>query len=165
MKYKLLTGSNQYQYKHPGLSREAYKSIAQVLAITFVGVILSSLMERSQKPISPLPDSSSWSGEIVYASEKPSELEEITAYIVKTFEPEGRAVATRALACFISESGLKSDAVGYNTNGTADVGVAQINDVHGLSIEARKDWHTNIKKAYQIYKQSGWGAWYGRYCH
>lgn len=164
MKYKLLTGSNQYHYRHAGLSREAYKSIAQVLAITLVGVILCNLMEKSQKPISPLPNSPSWRGGIVYAKEDKSELEEITAYIVKTFEPEGRSVATWALACFISESGLRPEAYGYNTNNTADVGIAQINDVHGMTVEERKDWKANINKAYQIYKHSGKSAWYGRYC-
>lgn len=100
----------------------------------------------------------------VYAKEEKTELEQITQYIVEKFQPEGRGVATRALACFISESGLRTDAYNWNTNNTADVGVAQINDVHGLSVEARKDWKANLDKAYQIYKRRGWSAWYGKGC-
>lgn len=101
---------------------------------------------------------------VVYAKDEATELEQITRYIIEKFEPEGRNVAVRALACFISESGLRPKAVGVNNNGTNDVGVAQINSIHGMSTEARMDYKKNIDKAYTIYKRRGWGAWYGKEC-
>ena len=83
----------------------------------------------------------------------------------KKFQPHGRAIAVKALACFISESGLRTNAVGVNNNGSNDVGIAQINSIHGMSTEDRMNWKKNIDKAYQIYKRSGWKPWYGANCN
>jgi len=150
-------GSNQFQNKY-GLSKDAMLSIWQVVAITAVSVLVITKLQP--KIISPLSDSQ----HIVYAAEGKSELQEITDYVIKKFEPEGRQVAVKALACFISESGLRNEAVNVNHNGTNDVGVAQINSIHGLSTEDRMNYKKNIDKAYQIYKSRGWNAWYGAYC-
>jgi hypothetical protein len=69
-----------------------------------------------------------------------------------------------AIAIAKSESGLKEDAFNtYNTNGTLDVGVFQVNSVHfskpGCSLKELVDAKKNIDCAYSIYKNSGWGAW------
>lgn len=101
----------------------------------------------------------------VYATDNASELEQIVAYITKKFAPEGKHVVVQAINCFYSESGLRSNAVGVNKNGTNDVGVAQINSIHGMSTEDRMDYKKNIDKAYKIYKSRGnWSAWYGKGC-
>jgi hypothetical protein len=92
--------------------------------------------------------------------------EEVLSYIVEVFSPEGRAVVVKAMNCFYSESGLRWNAVSpVNKNGTRDGGIAQINDVHKLTMEERLDYKINIQKAYDIYKSRGdFGAWYGVGC-
>lgn len=64
-----------------------------------------------------------------------------------------------AIAIAKAESNLKHDAINKNTNGTIDVGIFQINDCHGLSIEDRLDAEKNIKFAYELYKKQGWSPW------
>lgn len=61
-----------------------------------------------------------------------------------------------------NESGYRTDAINLNTNKTADIGVFQINDVHGkrISREDRMDYIKNIKFAYQLRQEQGnWNAW------
>ena len=89
---------------------------------------------------------------------------EVIAYIAKTFEPEGAQVMVKAVECFYSESGLRYNAVNVNTNGTHDGGVAQLNDVHKMSLEDRMDYKKNIDKAYELYKRQGFNPWYGKLC-
>ena len=154
-------GSNQYMNKY-GLSKDAIISVWVVATITLAGVIV--LPKTSI--VSPLPDGGSNSHFIktVYAKEPRTELQEIVDYIVKTFEPEGRSVAVKALSCFISESGLRPDALHINNNGTWDFGIAQWNQVHGQKIEDLKDWKKQIDLAYQLYKRRGFKPWYGKGC-
>lgn len=93
---------------------------------------------------------------------------EVIDEIVRVFEPEGKHVVVRAINCFYSESGLRWDAVSKpNKNGTLDGGVAQINDVHKLTIEERLDYKKNIQEAYNIYKRNGssFRPWYGKNCN
>lgn len=78
-----------------------------------------------------------------------------------------------AYAICMAESGGNPNAVGYNTNGTTDKGLMQINSVHVphlISDAERLDPEANVKAAYSIYLGSGWSAWstfnngsYGRY--
>lgn len=67
-----------------------------------------------------------------------------------------------ALAVFRAESGLRCDAYNVNTNGTVDVGLAQINSVHfgdNFTIADAVDCEKNLDKAYEIWKQQGWTPW------
>lgn len=61
------------------------------------------------------------------------------------------------------ESGLRANAVGYNTNGTRDSGLMQINSVHKAkvngNIDALLDPETNLRVAATIYRAQGWGPW------
>lgn len=60
------------------------------------------------------------------------------------------------------ESGLKPDALNKNKNGTFDMGVMQINDVHSkrISRKDRMDFEKNIRFAWTLRKEQGhWGAW------
>jgi hypothetical protein len=53
-------------------------------------------------------------------------------------------------------------ALGKNTNGTFDVGLFQINDVHSkrISRQDRLDFEKNIKFAYKLRAEQGnWNAW------
>ncbi len=66
--------------------------------------------------------------------------------------------AQEALCIAKTESGFRADAVNSaNTNGTADVGVFQINDIHSMSWDSRMDARTNIAKAKEI--RDAWGSW------
>ena len=61
-----------------------------------------------------------------------------------------------------AESGIRTDSIGKNTNGTFDIGVFQINDVHSkrISREDRMDFVKNIKFAWTLRKEQGnWNAW------
>lgn len=68
-----------------------------------------------------------------------------------------------ALAIFKAESGLREEAFNINTNGTIDVGIAQINSIHfkkkSCSLKEIVDAYKNIDCAYQIFKASGWNPW------
>lgn len=55
--------------------------------------------------------------------------------------------------------GLNLEAVNWNSNGTWDAGLFQINQVHGYSMEHLFDVDNNISAAYKIYQASGWSAW------
>lgn len=61
-----------------------------------------------------------------------------------------------------AESGLRTDAINKNTNGTFDIGTFQINDVHSKRISRtdRFDVEKNISFAYKLRKEQGhWRAW------
>lgn len=80
--------------------------------------------------------------------------EEIQAEIVRVFGNK----AQEALCIANNESGFRADAVNSaNSNGTADVGVFQINDIHSMSWDSRMDARTNIAKAKEI--RDAWGSW------
>lgn len=180
---KYRRGTNQYQAK----SRDNWKKTlpAGLALMTLLAVSFAILNSYLNPPIvSPLPKAhaqekvSGKSAEVKIVSPTPTvapeptptELEEIVAYIARKFEPEGKAVVVRAINCFYSESGLRSNAVGQNTDGprSKDHGVAQLNDYwHKLTPAQKTDIKANIDKAYDIYKGRGdnFSAWYGKLCN
>jgi hypothetical protein len=142
------------------------KSVLFLLLVCLTVAVWGYYFKHPVKLLSPLPDN--YLPErlvVVYAKEEETELQQITNYIIKLWEPFGRKEAVKALDCFISESKLNPNAYGWNEwNKTADVGVAQINDIHGLTVEQRKDWKFNLDKALELYKRSGFRPWYGSGC-
>lgn len=58
------------------------------------------------------------------------------------------------------ESKLKANAVGKNRNGTIDVGVFQINSIHGQKTKDMLDPDKNIAFAKKLYDKQGTGPWY-----
>lgn len=82
--------------------------------------------------------------------------------LINKYFPAEAEAATAIAKC---ESGLRSNALGTNTNGTQDHGVFQINSVHFGKIKAdnKKEWlmnpENNIKLARQIYDRQGWSPW------
>jgi hypothetical protein len=179
MKHYFIKGSNKYSKKYKGLKPIVIRSLIK-LAFTVISMVAIiqwfKLAEREQyyqwrdaNVIAPCANFCAFKGQI-YAQEPDNRptLENITKYIIKKFEPEGRNVAVKALACFISESGLRADAFnGNNTNGTSDYGVAQVNTVHlkRFGNDFTTNWMSNIDVAFKIYKERGWSAWYGKYCN
>lgn len=66
------------------------------------------------------------------------------------------------MAVMQAESSCNPNARGVNENGTDDVGLFQINEVHVghlISSQDRYDPSKNIKAAFAVYRGSGWKAW------
>ena len=155
-------GSNQFSTRW-GLKDDTFASVVFLLGLIVLVVILFGT-----KPtiISPLADAP-----YVYASEPTPTptpaptLENIVAYIAKVFEPEGKQVVVKAIQCFYAESGLRPEAYNYNSNGTEDFGIAQINSIWGMKVDDAHDFRKNIDKAYEIYKRShSFRPWYAKEC-
>lgn len=129
------------------------------LALVF---LLSGILLYMTRPtlISPCPEDGCFV-KTVYATVEKSELQQITDYIVQVFQKYGRQTAVKALSCFISESGLRSDVV----SPTNDHGVAQINLTYH-KLENPYDYKANIDMAEKIFVSRGknFSAWYGKYC-
>jgi soluble lytic murein transglycosylase-like protein len=69
-----------------------------------------------------------------------------------------------ARAICMAESGGNPEATGYNSNGTADRGLMQVNSIHadlvGGNVTALYDPATNIKIAYSLsHEGTNWTAW------
>jgi hypothetical protein len=116
--------------------------------------VVSVSMAALQIPVANAPKADA---QMPYAPiTQSTQSEQIKAYIKTVFGDQADN-AYKVLAC---ENGrLNPNARGMNTNGTSDVGIFQINSVHGVPESYLKDWRTNVDIAYQIYKGSGWGAW------
>ena len=98
---------------------------------------------------------------VVKILEYPEEIDTpIEKYICDKF---GVYDCKNALAIFKAESGLREDAININTNGTIDVGIAQINSIHfkrkGCSLKELVDQYKNVDCAYSIYKEQGFTPW------
>jgi hypothetical protein len=65
--------------------------------------------------------------------------------------------------CIIkNESGWKQYAVGKNNNGTYDIGLWQINDIHEIPREVAFDYKKATRWAIaKVKRDGGFGAWYG----
>lgn len=92
--------------------------------------------------------------------------ENIVAYIMKVFGKYGTHVGVKAIECFYSESGLRTEAYNFNRNGTEDRGVAQINSIHGMKPDDAHNFIKNIDMAEKIYLRAGksFRPWYGKLC-
>jgi len=77
------------------------------------------------------------------------------SYIEKKFGKDARI----ALAIVSAESSWNEEAVNKNKNGSIDVGLFQVNSIHGYDIEDLKDPFYNIDIAYKIFKRDSWKAW------
>jgi hypothetical protein len=77
--------------------------------------------------------------------------------IIRAIFKDDAALAISIAKC---ESGLRADARNVNNNGTVDVGLFQINSVHGVSERFLTDPITNTMVAKEIYDGRGnWSAW------
>jgi hypothetical protein len=69
----------------------------------------------------------------------------------------GQGVTMTAIA--LAESGGDTAVTHRNTNGSLDVGLWQINSIHGYSESAMKDPFQNAKAAKAIHAKQGYNAW------
>lgn len=63
------------------------------------------------------------------------------------------------LAIAKAESGLDPNATNVNKNGSSDIGIFQINSVHGYDDLSLFDPDTNIEAARKVYEKQGLTAW------
>ena len=157
-------GTNGYQDKF-AFDDKVTISILLVALLTAFGVILAILTRPPV--ISPLPDSGySFSVQAMEPTPTPKNpgKTEIIAYIAKVWEKEGVYEQARAISCFVSESGLRANAYNFNSNGTYDAGISQLNSIHNLPDEVVYDPYKNIDYAFKLYKRRGWQSWYGAEC-
>lgn len=76
-----------------------------------------------------------------------TEKQQILLYIVEKFGDRSHQAIAMLAKC--ENSKLDPHATNYNSNGTVDRGIFQINSIHGG--EEMYNWKTNIDKAYEIY--------------
>lgn len=149
-------GSNQYKTHYRLVAPETRASI------WFVAFVTALLIPAVQgKTISPCPQEGC-AVKVVYAQEAVSETQEVINQIVKEFQDEPVSVLNDALNVAYCESRYKKSAYNYNTNGTGDYSIFQINSVHTKTYGDGYYYNyvENIKVAHQIYKSHGnWSAW------
>jgi len=80
---------------------------------------------------------------------------DIEKLIIKYFGKD----ADMAIAIAKAESGMTSDAVHVNQNGSRDIGVFQINSCHGIDSEKLKNPDFNIRYAKELYDRNSWYPW------
>lgn len=169
-------GSNQYKTKKKSTNvLGQWSFVFLCVVVTLIGLRALELEIKNQgfnqayaemdyvSPVAGTPTP------VPSASPTPTELEEVISYITKKFEPEGKHVVVQAINCFYSESGLRPNAVGQNSDAprSKDHGIAQLNDYwHKLTEAEKTDIKANIDRAYKIYKGRGnsFDPWYGKGC-
>lgn len=140
------------------------KESLYIVALTIT--IIISLNTIIESPIISIDNSQNWSGRQELESEQPQEaqidnrvddtlVEGVEAKIAKAFPEDPKLMIAVAKA----ESGLNPRAIHKNTNGTLDIGIFQINTVHGYDQLSLTDIDTNIKVAREIYNKQGLKAW------
>lgn len=158
MKYKYWSRQKKTNFKN------AWTGFIVIIAFFALAIYREDLAPAT-KMISPIPNKVQ--AKEVKITPKPPTDEEIFAYAVKVWGKEGKDILIKMFNCFYSESGWNYKAVNVNKNSTKDAGIAQINDIHGMSLQDRLDYKKNIDKAYQIYLGRGrsFNAWYGSACY
>lgn len=68
-------------------------------------------------------------------------------------------IAAKMVCIAYEESKFKTDAINYNTNGTTDSGLFQINSVWANKCDNLFNLNDNIECAIVVYKQQGLTAW------
>jgi hypothetical protein len=86
-----------------------------------------------------------------------TEKEQILNYIVEVFGEDAADAITIINKC--ENHAFDPKATNWNSNGTWDAGIFQVNEIHGYTIEQMKDWKQNIDAAKIIFDGRGWEAW------
>ena len=86
-----------------------------------------------------------------------SEKQQILDYIVEVFGDDSADAITLINKC--ENHAFDPKATNWNSNGTWDTGIFQINQVNGYSMEEMQDWKLNIDAAKKIFDNRGWSAW------
>jgi soluble lytic murein transglycosylase-like protein len=119
-----------------------------------MGLVLHTLAPSVSKPTPEmLSEGTEW-------RTKPACLENDVICLIHEYSAKYGIETDIALRVAEAESNFKADAINYNTNGTRDLGVMQINDIHGLSDECRLNARCNIEWAMEKMSTVGTTPWY-----
>ena len=91
---------------------------------------------------------------IVPEPKEVTEKQQIINYIVEVFG-EDAPDAFNVLRC--ENKGLNPNAVNYNSNGSIDEGIFQINNIHRQA--NMQNWKLNVDYAYKLFSRQGWTPW------
>lgn len=118
-----------------------------------IGFTYTSLWVENKQPLlSPLADLNF--SRTVYASEPVYDPSLVKPYMIEVFgKKDGNKAFEIVSQC--ENKALNPHATNTNRNGSKDVGLMQINSIHGYREEDLKDWKFNVRAAYAIYKKAG----------
>lgn len=87
--------------------------------------------------------------------------------IKEAFRDQGEKIVDQALKVARCESGQRPHAINIkNKNKSKDIGVFQINSVHGVNSRFLYDPRVNVAVARKLFDEQGWQPWYSsRKCH
>ena len=85
-----------------------------------------------------------------------SQQQQIINYIKEVFGSQSDN-AFKVLSC--ENHRLNPNAQNWNSDGSIDTGIFQVNSIHGVNANYLKDWRVNVDVAHQIYLGSSWNAW------
>lgn len=174
---RLKRGTNQFKQRQKGTWK--YWITFYILSVTLIICFAQYFKNEGMRIayadayiLSPIP-AHGMEIEAKKVEEGPSEKEQIIAYITRLWEKHGTNQVVHAINCFYSESGLRTDAVGQNSDApkSKDWNVAQLNDYwHDLTDEQKTDIYAGLDKAYAIWigrgaENGGWSAWYAESCN
>jgi len=96
---------------------------------------------------------------VVSQNSQMTEKQQIMSYIVEVFGDDADDAITIINKC--ENSDFNPKATNYNSNGTWDTGIFQINQIHGYSLEEMQNWKKNIDAAKKIFDKAGkkWTPW------
>lgn len=155
------TGTNQYEVKHKFLKKNSWISIAIVILVAGILVAICVLTGEYDKKLKLLGDSllvrKVWAMQkTVYKLPELAPLPERETNIALIKKVWGKD-SKLGLAIARAESGYQTKVVNYNTNGTVDQGVFQVNSVHEMP--EMDDAVANISYAYTMFLKQGTTPW------
>ena len=128
--------------------------------ITIIGIALGlSIQGRmprlyAYKPVETIVEAQN-------VQERPPLDAEVIGQIVIEFGEYDRHIIKQAIDIAYKESGLKYNAYNFNSNGTSDYSVFQVNTVHikRFGDKFTYNWKENIRVAHILYEEQGWRPW------
>ncbi len=136
--------------------------LAFLLVMVFYGDVKRRDIQTAGQPVrqvEAVEETSSTKTVVVVVEEKPTAPtnKPIKEKICEVFGDECENAWKIVSEC--ENKSLDPSLVHKNSNGTVDVGLFQINSIHGYSEEYLKNIDNNIRVAYRIFKMGGWSQW------
>lgn len=136
-----------------GIAIAEYRKVAKGSTI-IIEQAEASWDAREKEEVADEARSSTESGDGV--SEPVQEAGEDIESLIRAAFPEHPDIM---IAIAKAESGMNHKAVNMNRNGSTDIGLFQINSIHGYDETDLLDPMKNIEAARKIYANQGFGAW------
>jgi hypothetical protein len=163
--YMNMQGSNQHK-RHirriAGLKVKTWLTIIIIVLVLFILTVPMYLSEQYNRKINMFDRGLKVYAETRREYKAPPLADETTQEamigVIKKVWRKDWKIGVALARC---ESGLRPDAVNrYNRNGSVDVGLLQVNSVHGISEKDLLNPYANAGYAYAIYNEQGTGPWF-----